>query len=926
MSQSTGAPPNHQGRSVGGVSQHLEQTYGISIRPGDKGLCPFCRGDKTFSVKKDDTLGKCFHPGCGRYVTLASLAAGYTGSLSQVLDRVVDDFHKHLVEQGEKKITGGAWDFLRRERGAHPRVLRDLKELGAVPAGYDVDAAFAPALDDIERREKELVAKIEESLARRLEAKEVRAEDHKAGKQKAPADAKSKTEHEKGWEKELLRLRDERQGLQTHRGVLGDVVGRAAHWISLAHTDPHHRVLSMRFRQAFQKHFMSYLAGKSGNTGLFGHALFQPFSESKGHQNRLIIVEGELNLLSIQSLVVRTSPPGQDGGGYANWVAATGSATTVDTKTIAGLLATPGAVPPPVVIQDNDDAGDGMVEALRQAFAVEVVRPPTPGHDIEDHLRQFKGDDSAALESLAALLRSAVLMTRDFAAVAADIYSERQKWSKDDLRREHEIHAAVKDILLKDMLTRGVLYHQQQQGYFFYRECKRLIALDGHDMELSCFLDNYGLNAVERCYAYQAEALHVEAITEGTATDVHRLCWFNPKTHTLYLFNHENGIYKVTPDTVTLLDNGADGVLFLRDRRNEPFKVLDEEINEDLFHEHITAEINFAKDGRLTVADLQLLFFLWFLSTFFASLVPTKAILAFIGPKGSGKSYTLRKIGLLLFGSRFQVQNLPEKVSDFDAVVTNGHLACFDNADAKVDWLADRLAVCATGGDISKRILYTTNTRIDYPVNCFIGITSRTPYFTRDDVADRTLVMHVERLENFASEGQLKRAILSQRDRIMTVLVRQLQDAIRALRDTEGRDYPSPFRMADFAAFALRLADARGGREAVEGIFARMSDEQAAFALEGDSLVDALLLWLQDQGNHGRLVDAATLHRELAGVAEREKVHFGYRSGRSLGQRLGNVVHNLRKMVGVEVVFDPHKRQKMYRFRPLQATQATGGK
>src|SRR5262249_22960218 len=158
------------------------------------------------------------------------------------------------------------------------------------------------------------------------------------------------------------------------------------------------------------------------------------------------------------------------------------------------------------------------------------------------------------------------------------------------------------------------------------------------------------------------------------------------------------GVYKVTPEAIELVDNGTDGVLFLRDRRNEPFELLDEEITDDLFHEHITAQINFAKDGRLAVADLQLLFGLWVLSIFFPALMPTKVILAFVGPKGSGKSYTLRKLGLLLFGSRFEVQNLPEKKEDFDAVVTNAHLACFDNADTKLHWLPDRLATCATGG------------------------------------------------------------------------------------------------------------------------------------------------------------------------------------------------------------------------------------
>lgn len=103
--------------------------------------------------------------------------------------------------------------------------------------------------------------------------------------------------------------------------------------------------------------------------------------------------------------------------------------------------------------------------------------------------------------------------------------------------------------------------------------------------------------------------------------------------------------------------------------------------------------------------------------------------------------YTLRAIGLILFGSRFEVQSLADKEDAFDAVVTSTHYAAFDNADSRVKWLPDRLAICATGGSVSKRQLYTTNTLVNYPIDCFVEIASRTPYFNRDDVTERLLLL-----------------------------------------------------------------------------------------------------------------------------------------------------------------------------------------
>ena len=47
--------------------QYLFSTYGMSIYPGKKHFCPVCHSKrKTFSVKRDCSLAKCFK--CGSYM------------------------------------------------------------------------------------------------------------------------------------------------------------------------------------------------------------------------------------------------------------------------------------------------------------------------------------------------------------------------------------------------------------------------------------------------------------------------------------------------------------------------------------------------------------------------------------------------------------------------------------------------------------------------------------------------------------------------------------------------------------------------------------------------------------------------------------------------------------------------------------------
>lgn len=102
---------------------------------------------------------------------------------------------------------------------------------------------------------------------------------------------------------------------------------------------------------------------------------------------------------------------------------------------------------------------------------------------------------------------------------------------------------------------------------------------------------------------------------------------------------------------------------------------------------------------------------------------------------------------------------------------------------------------------------------IRFPVKAFLGITSRTPHFRREDVADRLLLFHVTRFESFEAESGLLAELMEHREMILTDLVEDLQAVVRILRDTQGQRHPCRFRMADFADFALKVAHGTGQGE-----------------------------------------------------------------------------------------------------------------
>src|SRR5262245_27351829 len=102
------------------VSAILRDVHNVALRPGAKGECPFCH-HATFSVKADDTLGKCFYPSCGRFITAGQDSEAYQASLPRVLAAVYQDFHQELL--GLTTGQRNAYTYLQHERGIHPQVI-----------------------------------------------------------------------------------------------------------------------------------------------------------------------------------------------------------------------------------------------------------------------------------------------------------------------------------------------------------------------------------------------------------------------------------------------------------------------------------------------------------------------------------------------------------------------------------------------------------------------------------------------------------------------------------------------------------------------------------------------------------------------------------------------------------------------------------
>ena len=372
---------------------------------------------------------------------------------------------------------------------------------------------------------------------------------------------------------------------------------------------------------------------------------------------------------------------------------------------------------------------------------------------------------------------------------------------------------AVAKVVLEDLGKRGRLIRtQDNQLYFFDRQSKVLEPLETEEFRAALY-EQFGLNSTEEEARFVEREIRTAAMRRGEHADVHRLAWWNEPAAKLYVSANNGTLFLLDGTTIKTADNGTDGVLFLNDRRAGPLEAdltwgsQAQNSNErDALIEHFNTMfqgLSLAAPANAPDAKSQALALLkvWVLGLFFLEALPVRPIVALVGEQGSGKTTLGRRVGLVLYGTGFDVGSFRSDVTgeqDFLAAVTARRLVVFDNADARIKWLPDHLAKLATGGDIERRQLYTTNTLMSFKPECFLLLTSRDPKWKRDDVARRLLPIRMETIRTEKiPERKLQREILVNRNLIWGALLSLLNGVVRSL-STDTRTFTSAHRLADF--------------------------------------------------------------------------------------------------------------------------------
>ena len=440
----------------GSVSKYLQEECGIpDATPGRKCQCPRC-GHHTFSIKNDDSFGKCFHPKCSEYVTLKHLGDTTQATLAKILKNFCLEAHQQLLKE-----SNSAYRYLVDTRKIHPKVIAD-SMMGIFPEEYDIELAFNESIAKKDAKITELKAKLAECR---------RKKDQDSLLNDIENNEKFKVELGR-YEIQFKVIEDKYNG-----------------WLIFFHTDANLNITKLRLRKPFSKDFVTFKFSESD--GIFGVNLYE-FSKEEELFAPLLITEGEFNSLRLQSLLLcKFEEAGVDLNKveYFNCISL-GSSSDPDLYTVKAID------PHPIINFDRDVAGFSVVQSAQNLMHLSAFCVSEPNNDLDEFIDSYGNAYSTALDAIRELMLERKYFYRLYEAVIEEINFIRRSRNMKDF----EINRNTADKILEDLRQRATFLNDGKAPYIFNKENKILHAINPGNIDQVKLLYNYKLNQSEGLY------------------------------------------------------------------------------------------------------------------------------------------------------------------------------------------------------------------------------------------------------------------------------------------------------------------------------------------------------------------------------------------------------------------------------------------
>jgi Domain of unknown function (DUF3854) len=480
---------------------------------------------------------------------------------------------------------------------------------------------------------------------------------------------------------------------------------------------------------------------------------------------------------------------------------------------------------------------------------------------------------------------------------------------------------------------------------YFDAASAKIFGLDeGRGRQLRSFVERaYDVNGADPQWKQVHEQSANYCQAHGQLVTVHKLSFYDRKTHTLYIARSEGELFQITARGRKVVPNGTNGVFIRTEGRLKDIEPAT--VNNRRAFERISRTANFQNDDVMSNKSAVLLWESWQLATFFPQLMPTRPIVLFTGEPGSRKTSAARAFGRSLMGDKFDVSIIDkDKLDGLDAAIVDNPFVVIDNADGTIPGLENRLATAATGGKLPRRKLYVTMQNVNLPYDAFLAVTAFNPRsLTRTDVVDRELLLPCGRSNGFKPENVVLAEIDDNRAEWWAYVLDRLSKIVAAFANPRSAELEE-MRLADFARFVQLAAPALGyNAKEVKVALTAMVAAKCEFVASMTSIPDALAtvvegrvaeLYWECLGNTDKEEFKAKLAENIrpwtAGdlLAEtRRRVNtFHFENPKAFGTALKAQLGAVQTRIDCGIAKDGHTKQNVYTIGPTggwcQAVQA----
>ena len=476
----------------------------------------------------------------------------------------------------------------------------------------------------------------------------------------------------------------------------------------------------------------------------------------------------------------------------------------------------------------------------------------------------------------------------------------------------------IAHLALESLARMGSILRTQDGDLLFFDQSNKLLEpLDGPDFQAK-MCDLLGLNPIEAETRFVSAEILKTARLRGERKTVHQFSYWDCESKRLHISRNDGTMFVLDGTTISEADNGENGVLFKADTSSAPIAA---DLNAlPIVFESIFEGLSLDGDDVQTKHACALLK-TWMLTIFFLEALPVRPILVLVGEQGSGKTSLARRMGLVLYGPRFQVGGFMKDQNgegDFLAAVTNQRFIVFDNADSSISWLPDHIARIATGVAINRRQYHTTNTLVTYTPNCFMVMTSRDTRWNRGDVTQRLLPIKLHAIaKGNIPESTLQQSILATREKIWGSMLNVLNSIVARLRSAPV-SFTSHHRLADFDQLGRVIADTLGLGSDFINAMTNLNQTQQTLLAEGNERFEIVASWLRDPSNpYG---GGASITGEDLFHALRSRYHdergFPFKNPTALATWIGMNKELIQTQCQVTVIKEHNRFERRWIFQP----------